>query len=358
MKNVTIVILLMLIFCCVGEAQAEFSLDPNKNTLVREPIPMKAVPDYLMSVVYDEEGVYKPEVVSYSKDIDKAGMITVVKHLYDHPVWSRDRCFLYYSGTFLSDNDENLDKMCKQVPLVSRTVKYDRFEFLKYNADKYINYINKYTGSKFSVVKDRGKVIWYFEGEVPEDIAITNDGRYMIATACSVYFVKPAGERIVAEMYGGNRIYMIGTVWPDNVRILTDNIIRVSYSSGLVEHWQVRLSEEDVEKNLKKYETAEKHLADKCLLWSNGKGKPYKSQAMWCYDESDQEPVYDNTNLADITADLSDLHKSVSVSVPKKQTNEKAAAAASGNGMSDEAATGLFARLVAKVKGFFAGLFS
>ena len=93
-------------------------------------------------------------------------------------------------------------------------------------------------------------------------------------------------------------------------------------------------------------------------MWSNGKGKPYKSQAMWCYYESDSEPVYDNTNLADITADLSDLHKSVSVSVPKKQTNEKAAAAASGNGMSDEAATGRSAGLVARIKTFFARLFS
>ncbi len=358
MKNFKVFLLFVLVFCCVGAANAALSPDLFKRTLRIERIHMDVIPEYIMPVLGDPGDIYMPEINSYSKDIDKAKMIVVIKKLYGRSVLDSDRSFVYYGGTFLGNNDENIDKMCTLVPLRNKSVKYDRFEFLEYNAGNYINYIGGSDGSVFSVVKDRGKIIWYFEGEKPGDIAITNDGRYMIATAWSVFYVDPTGKRIISEMYSGNRIYMEGVLTPNNVRILTDNVIRVSYSSGLVEHWKVRLSEEDLEKNKEKYKVDEKHLADKCLLWSNGKGKPYKSQAMWCYYESDQEPVYDNTNLADITADLSDLHKSVSVSVPKKQMNEKAAAAASGNGMSDEAATGLFARLVAKVKGFFAAFFS
>ncbi|MBP5274893.1 MAG: hypothetical protein ILO36_08170, partial [Abditibacteriota bacterium] len=272
--------------------------------------------------------------------------------------YDQDRSFLYYGGSFLSDNNEDIDKMCKTIPLVKRVVKYDRFEVLEYDANDKINYIDVPPSFLvLSVVKDRGKTIWYFEGHPFRDIAITADGRYMIVTDELVFYATADDKRILSELYGGNRIYFFNIARPADVRILTDNVVRVSYKSGLVEHWKVRLSEEDLEKNIEKYKTEEKHLADKCLLWSNGKGKPYKSQAMWCYYESDSEPVYDNTNLADITADLSDLQNSVLASAAK-QTNENVAAVASGNGLSEEAATGRSAGLVARIKTFFARLFS
>ena len=151
---------------------------------------------------------------------------------------------------------------------------------------------------------------------------------------------------------------------PADVRILTDNIIRLQYPNGLVEHWKVRLSEEDIEKNMDKYEKTFKKRerwvgGDKCLLWSNGKKGGFKIQKMWCYNESDQEPTYDNTGLADITADISDVQSSVSVSAADKRPNEKAAAPKVQNEKPEaRAATGWLAGLMARVKSWFAGLFA
>ncbi|MBQ9359199.1 MAG: hypothetical protein IJT95_06615 [Abditibacteriota bacterium] len=339
MKN-CFIIAIIVVCLCSGAVYAAFTLDPEKDTLRIERIRLDTTPDYLLPVIGETEDIYRPEINTYSRDISKAKLIYVAKRLSGISAYDQDRSFLYYGGSFLSDNNEDIDKMCKTIPLVKRVVKYDRFEVLEYDANDKINYIDVPPSFLvLSVVKDRGKTIWYFEGHPFRDIAITADGRYMIVTDELVFYATADDKRIVSELYGGNRIYLLGIPRPADIRILTDNIIRVSYKSGLVEHWKVRLSEEDIEKNMEKYKTDEKHLADKCLLWSNGKGKPYKSQAMWCYDESDQEPVYDNTNLADITADISDLQKSASVSAPEKGPNEKAAAALSGNGAGEAAAT-------------------
>ncbi|MBR4748456.1 MAG: hypothetical protein IK083_02645 [Abditibacteriota bacterium] len=360
MKNLLTFLTIALVFCCVSAAYAAYTMDPDKRTMRRELISLPVIPDYLLTAIGDPGDLYIPEIKARNRDISKAKLITVYKGLVGKSLWDENRTFLFYSGTFLSDNNEDIEKICNMIPLVKRTILYDRFEVMEYDADKYINWINKDTGSAFSIVKDNGKIIWYYEGEVPLDVAITKNGRYMISTEYSDFFVNLMDDKIICEMYSGNRDYFGNIPRPANVRILTDNVIRVSYKSGLVEHWKVRLSEEDLEKNMEKYKTDEKHLADKCLLWSNGKGKPYKSQAMWCYNESDQEPVYDNTNLADITADISDVQSSVSAPAPDKRPNEKAAAAPKVQNEKPEAraATGWLAGLVARVKSWFAGLFA
>ncbi|MBQ9358314.1 MAG: hypothetical protein IJT95_02085 [Abditibacteriota bacterium] len=323
-------------------------------------VPVVTVPGYLQSAYYDTDGIYEPEVLFYNSSIENARHIIVCKRTYDKGVYNHvfgDKHFFSYGG-FIYDNNEDLGKICSKVPLLKRTVKYDRFEFLEYNAEKYIDYIKKDPYSTaFSVVKDRGMVIWYNEGEVPEDIAITNDGRYMIATMYSVFYSYPAAGKIISEMYSGNRHYWSYYPGPKSVRILTDNIIRLEFASGLIEHWQVRLSEEDIQKNMEKYNKEEKWRADKCLLWSNGKKRANKSQAMWCYYESDTEPTYKDTNLAAITAEIPVFTRMVSSSA---SGNESAAADdTSGIGADEEAVkTGWFARLIAGIKTFFAGLFS
>lgn len=87
------------------------------------------------------------------------------------------------------------------------------------------------------------------------------------------------------------------TMHPISGKILTDNIIRMEYANGCVEHWKIRLSKEDIEKN-KKINSADE--PNKRLIWWNGiKKEPSlvnnETVKAWDYnDNSSVEPVYDN----------------------------------------------------------------
>ncbi len=292
----------------MNDSQGGSSFDPAHATAKIMVIPLFFVPDYLKPSYYDPDGIYLPEVACYDKFISNAKLITVIKRLWDEPLWGDKQVFFFYKGTFLSDNNENAEEMCKKLPLVRKTVKYDRFEFLVYDAREKINYISAAPSEiVFSVIKDRGKTVWFFEGKAPRDIAITKDGKYMIATAEAVFYAVPAGKKIINEMYADARKYQEDSELPDDIKILTDNVIRVSYRNGLVEHWKVRLTGEDIEKNLKALNKKKKYDADRYMLWSNGKEGAHLNHKMWCYYESEEEPVYKDTNLADISAVVDDI---------------------------------------------------
>ncbi len=360
MKIRSIIIAFLIVCVCSCAAYAAFTSNPKEGTLRLEKIPLPAVPDYLLSAAGDPYDLYIPDVICYNKNIDSAKQIILNKRLCGKSIWDKDRTFWFYGGTFLSDNNENIEKMRKMVPLVKRTVLYDRFEVLEYDANDKINYINQPSPYLvLSVVKDHGKTIWYFEGHPFRDIAITADGIYMIATDELVFYTTCDGKRIVSELYGGNRIYFLGAKRPAGIRILTDNVIRAEYDNGCIEHWKVRLSEEDVEKNMEKFkiDEKEKHLADRCLLWSNGKTSKSISQAMWCYYESEEEPAYKETNLADVrTADVSAFKRAASSSAAGNLPAKAASADAANS--AGEAKTGFFASLFGRIKTFFAGLFA
>lgn len=87
------------------------------------------------------------------------------------------------------------------------------------------------------------------------------------------------------------------TMHPISGRILTDNIIRMEYANGCVEHWKIRASKEDIEKN-KKINSADE--PSRRLIWWNGiKKEPSlvnnETVKAWDYnDNSSVEPVYDN----------------------------------------------------------------
>ena len=126
-----------------GKLISNFGPDPDMDqTLKIDMRPLLYVPGYIKNVYYDPEELYIPEVVAYDDDIEGARMITVLKRLWDKPLWGDLQPFFYYSGTFLSDNNENIEKMCRMLPLVRRTMKYDRFEILEYDARDKINYIH------------------------------------------------------------------------------------------------------------------------------------------------------------------------------------------------------------------------
>ena len=94
------------------------------------------------------------------------------------------------------------------------------------------------------------------------------------------------------------------TLIPESISILTDNVIRINYKDGAIEHWKVRLSEEDIKKNMdlaKRACLSESSVTSargNSLLWWNGVGKgspvDHEKAKSWDYNEdTSKEPAYE-----------------------------------------------------------------
>ena len=95
------------------------------------------------------------------------------------------------------------------------------------------------------------------------------------------------------------------TILPENVSVLTEDIIRLEYKDGAIEHWKAKLSEDDVNKNMeiaiKKglSESSVKSERRNALIWWNAVGKGsqmnHNLERAWDYDDNiNYEPVYEN----------------------------------------------------------------
>ena len=347
MKRLCCILLVLLVAAGIGAA----FVNAGRSKMLF--FPFVRVPNYLSGIYYAPDSpLYKSQVLCYSPFIAGAKMIIVDECL--GSLFPLRRGYYYDFRHFLSENHENIGRLCRNMPgLLKRTVKYGRYEFLEYDAG---HLADCQMNRQFSVIKDKGKVIWYACGEKPGDIRLLDDGRYMIATSGSVFYVRAYGKRLVAEKYASGRMWSspwntIRARYPDEIRILTDNVIRLKYSNGAVQHWKVRLSEKDVEKNIAKYSDQgggqpEWFYANKCLLWSNGlrgsSGGMGWSHAMWCCHKGGPEPAPES--YADIS-----YEKTVG---GKDKTAALDADTAAGE------ADGLFALLPGRIKAFFAGLFA
>ena len=334
----------------------------------RKIVPLLRVPDYLEGVFkYEGEGLYTSIVYSYNPILKNSNFVQVYQNTTIH---TNGKLFYEYCGdSFVNEIDSDIDNVIKTLPVVQRAILHGRFECTLYDASRY--------GAKYhhccllTVVKDNGKIIWYDRGHELGDVAITEDGRYFVSTAGSDYYVTVTDERIIAEVYGGIRRFghqvNAPIQRPVSCRILTDNIVRLEYKDGCVEYWRTHIGEDAVLKNKEKWDTYyEKYgIKDgriggsKHLIWCNGVGKGYAykgSEESWEYSENGEEPVYegmkDMSTMKYANASHS-LPSAKSAGVPAGQT-----AKATANKDSDAAAPGLFARLFARIKGFFAGLFA
>ena len=92
---------------------------------------------------------------------------------------------------------------------------------------------------------------------------------------------------------------------PESINILTEDIIRLEYKDGAIEHWKAKLSEDDVNKNMeiarKKglSESSVKSERRNALIWWNAVGKGsqmnHNLKRAWNYDDNPtREPVYEN----------------------------------------------------------------
>ncbi|MBR4748718.1 MAG: hypothetical protein IK083_03980 [Abditibacteriota bacterium] len=327
------------------------------------------IPDYLMGLYRNDE-YYRSQIYSYNMDIDRSRLVEV-SQTYE----TKDDGLLYYrykGSNYICEIDKEIEKVVRKLPVIQKAVLHGRFECILYDASRYG--ARYYQPCFLTVVKDNGRIIWYDSSSELGDVAITDDGRYMISTVEGEFYVTVTGDRIIAESYTPfSRGYMnslqVGKwhLMPVSCRILTDNIVRLEYEDGYIQHWRVRLSDEDMEKNTVKrnkiyeskgQEPPKSNAAQMHTIWSNGKGnedgfaRSYKGLRImkaWDYHESEVEPVYedmiDMSKMKD--AEVSDVIPVALVADP---------VVASSGDKTGKGDPGLLARLIARVKGFFAGL--
>ncbi len=342
----------------------------------------KGIPDFILDI-YRNDKFYRSEIFSYNMDIGKSGLVEV-----NQTYGSKDDGLLYYrykGSSYISELDNDIEKAIDKLPVIQRAVLHGRFECILYDAARYAA---KYYQHLFlTVVKDNGRIIWYDSGTELGDIAITPDGRYMISTAEGEFYITVTEDRIIAESYtpferGFMNSMASQSRWdflPVSCRILTDNIVRLEYLDGCVEHWKVCLSEEDVEKNSVRLNEFYERSGNKRrvkrrynhIIWSNEKGHgtgiaplfnrtdynkdvPEKEALVaWNYQGGGQEPVYDDM------IDMSKMKNAlISDTLPKLSSNLEVSGSHFRKAAAGPGRTGWFARLVTKVRGFFAGLFS
>ncbi|MBP5274766.1 MAG: hypothetical protein ILO36_07510 [Abditibacteriota bacterium] len=283
------------------------------------------------------------------------------------------RLYIYRGDTVLARIEKDLEKACSELPVVTEQKINGDYTYTVYDGEEYTK--DLHVISVIGVLRHSNRIIWYGtqDGEkltlsqrtLPlVDVKELADGRYLIVTDDAEYYVEDQGERLVAEVYAGNRTIATVKLHTPVYKILSDNVVRQSYDDGSVEHWQISLSDEDIEKNREKWreyytrengDFAKYDAGNKHLLWWNGIGKRRSVtdethiQAMWRYHEGGPEPAaesYSEMSLAKTVSGRGALAKGVSAPNAGQQKGETSAS------------TGWLAGLVAKVKGFFAGLFA
>ena len=302
-------------------------------------------------------------------------MVILLIHFYSTMFTINSEIPVQFYGTIivLAQIEKDLEKACKELPVVTTQTINGEFNYTVYDGEKYAKELH--VVSLFGVLRHNNRIIWYgsqggektilSERTLPlVDIKQLDDGRYLIVTDDAEYYVEDQGERLVAEVYAGKRTIAKPKKDYPVYRILTDNVVRQSYDDGSVEHWKIVLSDEDIEKNREKWR--EQHTrkngdfeklsaGDKHLLWWNGVGKRRSVmddthiQAMWCYQEGGQEPTAESYSKMSLAKTGSDSGTFVTnVAAPKDQLLKREAGAS----------TGRLAGLVARVKSWFSGLFS
>ncbi len=321
---------------------------------------LSRVPDFLQNS-YENGPFYFSKILTYDENIEKSYIVEIEKDPYMNNVSLR---YFYRGDSLFSLISQDLDAALKGLPVIKKGLLRGRFECSMYNASKYADKVKN--NPYLTVVRDNGRIIWCVNAESVGDVVMLPDGRYLVVTERSAYYVTVTDKRIIGEVYFGNRRVAASDQYVDRERlpvsivILTDNVIRQEYEDGSVEHWKIRLSEEDVDKNTEKWRTiyeqegksVPKEVGDKCLLWCNGKGKgslTRNNQKMWCYQEGGPEPTAESYSKMGLAKTVSDRGTFEANTVARKDQPQQAEA---------RAATGRLAGLFARVKSWFAGLFS
>ena len=286
-------------------------------------IKIKEMPKELAKHYYDDINVYYPEIYTYDDNF-----IMIYKSFIPsaNVELNEDIVISIYKNHYLYEIKNNFDEICKKLLTLQTSTINKKFECTVYDVSKYAK---KYDfDSKFlTIVKLENEIIWYGAGNRLGDVKEISRNEYIVSALDWTYYIHIYdGIKIIEQFtlpfaYGNSAHTGIRDPFPILCDILTDNIIRLEYKDGAVEHWKVRLSKEDVEKNMeaaKKAGLSEGKIINSkrnSLLWWNGMGKGSptgmtiniesggketlimnkKNVKIWNYDDNPtREPVYEN----------------------------------------------------------------
>ena len=210
----------------------------------------------------------------------------------------------YNTSDVLYKISDKMDDVISSLKLIKTGDINNRFNIYLYD-------VSKYGGNDLILVGDKDKIIWKNSDNLLTDVKELSQNEYIIHSMCTIDYIHVLDNYQIIERYSLPFGYInsnhtgIRDPYPVSGTILTDNIIRLEYEDGAVEHWKVRLSKEDVGKNIeaaKKVGLSEGKIINSkrnSLIWWNGmgKGSPINHDRIkiWNYDDNPtREPVYEN----------------------------------------------------------------
>ena len=256
------------------------SLEPDEYV---DPKAIENIKDYLK-----DGDIYMFDVFEHSN------RIRIVKR---DTIHSKNKVFYFskkssaYSDTLyeiMAKPNENL----KKYPVIENIKISDDIDYIIYSVeDKKL----------YTVIAD--KQYYINLSNIPiVDVKRISDNAYMVLHEGStqVEFVHIDKSKIITEVYYlpfRLKADSFQIKQPTSVSILTDNIVRFEYGDGAIEHWKVRFTKDDVEKNMAMDKPREYNFR-KLVWWNNiGKGSPFvnhEDEKSWDYNyDYSAEPIYD-----------------------------------------------------------------
>ena len=256
---------------------------------------LSVVADIVKDYTYDND-IYSCMVFEYPDRIDISKHFAYGTANIYRISYLPDRSKLH--RLLVCDITENTAENLKNLPIMRSSVINDNIKYIVYDAVGL-------NGKKIelNVLFANG---FYFEiCESPFlDVKKIADNTYMVIykELGQVNYIHTDNSKIVSEVYMlPMRWVTTGTapVYPKSGKILTDNIIRLEWKDGAIEHWKVRLTKDDIEKN-KEYGLKQgfKNTEKNVFLWWNGVGRGcvfvnHTKDKAWDYNEdTSTEPTY------------------------------------------------------------------
>lgn len=301
MKKIILLITLIVIICVFSIYTVESVIIPGYKIMNLE----KTVSGGSVS---GSKCIYNPEVKEdwkiFLDDFDIYSHCQIVECLNTTSIFkqmSKEKTIKYYPITtafagmsIWQKSDKLLDSINKMSKIKESQFK-DGIKYTIYKADD---------NNIFYVATDNGNIIWdmlYAKDNIVIDIKKTAENKYIVienTKANTVSYVTIINGKKYIETYGLPFFLKYDStqvVCPKDVSVLIDNIVRLEYADGSVEHWKVRVTKEDLDKNKIKYPESAPYN-DK-LLWWNGKGNHRLNCNAWDYNEdTGTEPTYENSS--------------------------------------------------------------
>ena len=280
------IILIFLIFLTISSNYANDTSninDVSKDNNIE-------VPKYILDYTHDGD-LYSFIAVEYKDRVKITKNIT--KSFTGKVRYHPEKMSLH--SDFIYELTENTEENLKKYPIIESKTISGNIECIEYDIGK--------KGTLKAVVADDYYIVLH--GSPVLDVKKISDNTYMVLyqQVPVIEYVHVGLPKIVVEvhflptsLFGSQNI---PKPKPKIGSILTDNIIRLEYDSGLIEYWKVRLTKEDIEKNIVLDIKADIHnyFLRKLVWWNNNMGIggtiDHETHKSWDYIDSSVEPIYE-----------------------------------------------------------------